>query len=268
MAACGEQDYSDWIPGSVASPGGSVPDEQQQYGDCSSREEATFTQAMFEEVINSRGAKCFCGKVSETIFETVDSRHEAYQAHPSSIDKAVKYHEMHDSSDTTSSAETNNWDVVQIKSVEDLSTLTAGKRDSQRWKYVCIALFCLLVLATATTVPLLLLLNRNNSPSSKVAPGASGSHQLLQLHQYFVFQKIACRFTMPSTNACRPILNKRRQVIASIASGDFSLRTRVIMCTCGAGNLQVVQACGCSSCEDELISYIDCQTKCLIDCQF
>ena len=30
----------------------------------------------------------------------------------------------------------------------------------------------------------------------------------------------------------------------------------------------VIQSCGCSSCEDELIAYMDCQTECLIDCQF
>jgi hypothetical protein len=274
MAACGEQDYSDWIPGSVASPGGSVPDEQQQ------SEEEIVIQAVRKKLSRKQSSRRSStaeerkASVEKLVRESSKMSTRSISS-PSSIDKAVKYHEMHDSSDTTSSAESYDWDIVQIKSVKDVSTLTAGDRDSQRWKYVCMALFCLLVLATGITVPLLLLLNGNNSPSSKVAPSASGSlfapeppspaptaAPVMPLPEncmqfYDVVDKcLSSNLEQAEANHCVDCV---WQFLP--ANQGYCAPLERAICN-------VIQSCECSSCEDELISYIDCQTECLIDCKF
>ena len=167
MAACGEHDYSNWIAGSVSC--GSVPDEQQE------SEEQIVLEAVRKQLSRKSSSRRAStveerkASVEKLVGQSSKKSTTRSMSSPT-IDKAVKYHEMHESSDTSSSAEAYDWDVVQIKTVEDVSTLTPRKRHSQRWKYVGMALLCLLVLATVITIPLLLLLNRNRKSGTYWQP--------------------------------------------------------------------------------------------------
>lgn len=271
MAASGENDYSNWLAGSVACPSSSIPDEDDDAIDeivlAAVRKELSHkSSSRRASTVEERKAS-----VEKLVRQSSRKSSRASNSSPSHIDKAVKYTEMHDDSDTNSgSAETYDWDVVQIKPAEDVSALTPGESSSRRWKLICIALLCVLVIATAVTVPLVLLLNKDDGASNVPAGSLFAPEPPSQAP--------TPPPSLPLPASCVPLYDAVDECLSTDLSpeeADFCVDCVWRFLPANQGYCEplevaicnVVSSCGCSFCEDELLAYLDCQTECLIDCQ-
>lgn len=271
MAACGEENLDNWITcgPTAAAYGGGIDN-----GDIDSEDEiiqgvkrelsdkyssVEERMARVEKLLSSR-------QLSKKSSGITQSRS------PPAIDKAAPVVANAYDSDT-SDMETRSWDVVQIKPVgDDLSTLTSSKRccGGKCWRWVCLALVVCSLIAVAVAVPLLL--KRKDERSSNVAAGTIvGS----PTNAFTLAPTVAPANQLPPE--CEP-LSDDVDICLSVEldqdTADFCvdcvwrfLPDRTGYCESLEESVcNIVRSCGCSSCQDALVSYLDCQTDCEFDC--
>lgn len=266
MTACSSgNDLGDWMPGSICAPGdfpGKDGEIQVVMGERrSSKRPLTMEErrAALEKIILSQERST---RANGSQARSTSSRsRQSSQPH---VEKAVRAGSTNVSD--TSDTDSYSWDVVKIKSGDEMSTLSSGESACRKWRWICIALLLVVLIAVAVTVPLVLKKDDNRTSNTSASnvftnPPTAAPTAALNLPS-------ECMSSFNSVDLCLLVDLTEDEADSCIDCVWRYLPSREEPCQ----NLEmkicdVVRSCRCSSCEDELIEYLDCQTDCEIYCE-
>lgn len=192
---------------------------------------------------------------------------------PPPVDKAVVVNEDYDSD--TSDVDTHSWDVVQIKPVQDMSTISSGDGSScwRTGRWICIALLAAALIAVAVTVPLLLTRDKRTTntsaatttdlsytPTGPLSTEPPTAAPVVQLPS-------ECLTLSDSVDVClTEEMTQEEATFCVDCMWRFLPDNKGYCEPLETAVCNIVQSCGCSTCKDELVRYLDCQTECEFEC--
>jgi len=298
MAACGQQDLRNCVSGSVmVCPGGRIPeaddDDEKQIVVAVRHELAHQSSARRPSIIEERKAtveKLVQGQLMKRSSSRCDShshvdttidedkaaveklvkqsqsqtRQSSSRREPNTyVDKAVRINQ-YDSD--TSDADTYCWDVVYIKTADDMSTLSSGENSCRKGRWLFIGLLLAAIIAVAVAVPLVLA--RDNDRSSNVAAATNIMDQPTPAPTNYLNLPPDCMPFYESTDVClKEELAEQEADLCVDCVWRFLPSNRGYCKDLEASVCDIVKSCGCGPCEDELLAYLDCQTECEFNCQ-
>lgn len=306
MAACGESNYSNWLSESLQCPshdGSQVGSSEEDLIIEAVKKELSNRYTPIDDrvtnaqkIVSSRRTPTPTVSSSRNVADESSLRPKTsvasnkkktsvkkkkfvpppYQSQPQSVDKGVSAYHTYDTSDSdTSDVDTASWDMVKIRREDaDLSTLSSGRKGGCckcKLRWILLALLIAIVIAAAVTIPLVLINERNkrNSNSSAILEGYP-TNQLTFPPTAAPVQTLppSCEPIQEEVSSCFTVEMTQEQADTCVdcvweflpdKTGLFCEEMEERVC-------EVVQACGCLTCQDELVSYLDCQTECEFDC--